>query len=255
MKRLGMGVLFVVLCGRVSYALDEYPEWFLCPKLYDDVIIGLSYRNTPPVIDAATTYCVFKRCIVDGYLEVLETEDGHWLKNTQYYYFFSHSDLKAIQDSLYYVGGFCTSALTEDVITAFSTNKGLELSDSTIRVIDTPIPDWVDRRTWSDSTFFYGVGMFTSTGNENDAWKTSEEQAVYNILTSIAVKVFSRKYSLEVTWGGIPLADDYKDYLRFELKFNVEGIETLERWPDVTRDYFYTLVRIRKDGVISYLRK
>jgi len=81
--------------------------------------------------------------------------------------------------------------------------------------------------------------------------ENSNEKAFYNILTSVAVKV----HSVTILEEKNNIDDKYVNYVRFDLKFELKNIETLERWPDLESDYFYTLVRIKKSDVISYIKE
>jgi len=243
MKILSFFLLSLVYL-QSAFAIDEYPEWFLYPARFPELTVGLSYQGTPAVIDAERMYCVYNYCTVDGYLETVSGSDVSYLKNTDYYYYFDHDEYIAIKNNLFYVDGFCNSTLTEDVVVAFSTNPNYKLKSKTLKIRDISKPTWTNRSSWEDDEYYYGVGMFTASGNENDAWKTAEEQAFYNILTSISVKIYSLSMLTNST-----LEDSYLNYIRLVLEFTVKNIQTMQRWIDVDNNYTYTLVRIKKADI------
>jgi hypothetical protein len=229
------------------YTIDEYPEWFLYPKLNSEIVIGFSYKKTPAIVDARRMHCVYKKNDVYGYLETMRLSGERYYVKSDYYYYFDHSCYeKTSTDSLFLLDGFGVSVMSMDYVQAFSFNKQASVSKETAVIANIPSPNWINKDVWSEDDYFYGVGMFTSSGNKNDAWKTSEEKAIYNILTSNSIKIFSLKY-LKYKNSEIQKNTNI-NYNRIELNYHLTNIETLERWPHED-GYFYTLVRIDQEDI------
>ena len=92
--------------------------------------------------------------------------------------------------------------------------------------------------------------MYTAIGLENDAWKTAEEQAIFTILTALAVNVYKIQITEKDTGiGGETSSFDQISFIK--LKFLLKNITVLERFPDRKNKLFYVLVRIPKNGIIS----
>lgn len=233
----------------VLFAQKEYPEWFLFPKLYQHLSIGFSYKGNSALKDAACMYCVYNECYVEGNIEFLESNTDY-VKNTQYYYYYDSIDAEKIETSLFLIDGFCNNTFYEDFICAFSLKEDTAFSCPIININSVQIPSWINKLFWKDKKYYYGVGMFTSKGNDNDAWKTSEERAFYNILTSVSLNIYSENLIISEINTDIKMLN----YIKIDLKYEVHNIETLERWPDIYNNYFYTLVRINKSDIISYLK-
>jgi hypothetical protein len=87
-------------------------------------------------------------------------------------------------------------------------------------------------------------------GNENDAWKTAEEQAIFSVLTNLAVGVFKLRLSDKESVEG-PANMEEISFLT--LRYLLQNIQVLQRFPDVENKVFYVLVRIPRNGLHSPL--
>ncbi|MCD4745502.1 MAG: LPP20 family lipoprotein [Bacteroidales bacterium] len=226
----------------------QYPEWFLYPEKYPEIITGFSYRGNIPLIDAVTMCCLYKQCLVKGYLETLEKNNNKYLKNSEYYYIYPTDCIEKIKNNLYHTDGFCNNVMTEELVSAFSINPYYNKKFKNIDLTNIPIPSWINKTTWIEKDYYYSVGMYTSRGNDNDAWKTSEERAIFNIITFVTTKIFSINRTIIVN-----SKDYYTNYTRIDVDFALYNIELLKRWPDEINNYFYTLVRIHKDDINSFI--
>ncbi len=236
-------------------AIDEYPLWFLYPQNFPGIYVGFSYNGYPALADAEMMYCVYQEVTVDGYLETIEIGDEKYYKNSNYYYIYPKALLDSIKGKFYYLDGFCNDVLTESYVSAFCLDTlTAKISKKKIDISNLSAPYWVKNETWEDQEYIYGVGMFTSQGNENDAWKTSEEKAFFSILTSMTIKIFSISRS-DILNMNNNMYEKQINYLRISLKFKIHGIEVLERWPDIANTYFYTLVRIKKSKIDTFYDK
>lgn len=242
-------LFFLFLLAGKLLAIDEYPSWFLYSQKFPGIIIGYSYGGFSAKTDAENMYCAFKSCVVNGTLEIFEDADQEqWLKNSDYYYYYSPDSLLKIQGKLVGIDSFMTNVLTGDYIAAYSFNKNDSLPKEWINVKTLQPPSWTTRTFWEEGGYVYGVGMFTSQKNENDAWKTAEEQAIFTILTNMAVG-FHRIKILSSDQSGKESAFQEISFLR--LKYVLKNIEILERFPDLTNKTFFVLVRIAKKNIIS----
>jgi len=240
-------IILLILISFQGNAIEKYPKWFIYPRLFPKLITGFCIRDNMPVTDAEIMHCLYQKCYVTGYLETIETKHINYLKNSEYYYVYSKQCLENIKEKLHHVDGFCNDVLSNGYVSVFSIEADYKLTPKYISTKKLKKPDWLGKSIWEDDGFYYSVGMFTSIGNENDAWKTSEERAIFNILTSIAVEVFSL-VRIEESSENI---SNYINYVRIDVDFELNNIETLERWPDIENQYYYTLVRIKKSNIIK----
>lgn len=90
--------------------------------------------------------------------------------------------------------------------------------------------------------------MYSSRLNENDAWKSAEERAYFEIMNCIVIHIFSVKISTKTNYTEF---DETASAV--ELHFRLRNIQVLERYPDVKNQLFYVLVRIKKSDVQSPL--
>lgn len=192
-------------------------------------------------------YCIFKKCEVSGYLETYTDKNLYFLNNFQYYYVYPIEEIDRINGKLVYYDRFVLSVLTGDYVEAFSLDKDVLFVKKIIDQDSVPAPSWIKKNTWADDNYYYAVGMFTSSGNSSECWKTSEEQAVFSILTSISMKF----YSLNLTVDNTNLnSNEFKEFTRTEIKFKLSSIQVLERYPDLKDNLYYTYVKIPKKNVI-----
>jgi len=240
--------IFYLFLPAQLFTVNEYPKWFLYPRINNDIVIGFSYKTTPAIIDARRMYCVYKKNEVFGYLETIKVSGEKYCVKSDYYYYFDHSCYENTKtDSLFLLDGFGISAISMDYVQAYSYKKQAKINKEIVEISDIEAPYWINKNVWNDDEYFYGVGMFVSDGNKNDAWKTSEEKAIYNILTSNSINIYSLKY---LNKDNSELNEDIVlNYNRIVLNFLLRNVETLERWPHED-GYYYTLVRINKKDII-----
>ena len=240
-------IIHIVFPSNYLLSQMSYPEWFLNPGRYPELVTGFSLHGHSTKEDAAIMYCLYKKCIIEGYLETIEIKTRTFLKNSAYYYVYEKDCQEEMKGKLYHISGYCNDVITESIVSAFSTEKVLYLDTTRIDPTKYPLPGWTEMTSWKQDGYHYGVGIFTSRGNDNDAWKTSEEQAIFNILTSNAIEIYTLERFIDTN-------DDsnYLDYKRIYIDFKLKDIETLKRWPDQGNGYFYTLVRIKEENIVSY---
>ncbi|WP_456409224.1 hypothetical protein [Caldithrix abyssi] len=249
-----MRFVLISILGSLCYfsqlfAIEEYPSWFLYPKNYPGIIVGYSYGGHSARTDAENMYCAYKSCVVNGTLEIFEdTNESQWLKNSDYYYYYSPDSVLKIQGKLFGIDSFMTNILTGDYIAAYSFDQRDSLSKEWINARQLKAPPWVEKTFWEDERYAYGVGLFTSRRNENDAWKTAEEQAIFNILTNLAVGFHRIKILYKDQTDG---ESSFQEISFLRIKYYLKDIEIVERYPDLENQLFYVLVRIAKKNIIS----
>jgi hypothetical protein len=249
---LRLGFFLILLIAIPLQAINRYPEWFLNAQKYPGIIVGYSYAGNPAQYDAENMYTAYRSCVVYGTLEIYQTsQDDQWLKNSDYYYYFSPDSVEKIRGRLVKVDSFQTELLSGDYIEAFMLDSAdSNFSSPWVDVRTLSMPRWVSQTFWQDSAYYYGVGMYTSLGNENDAWKTAEEQAIFSILTNLAVGVFKLRLSDKESVEG---SANMEEISFLTLRYLLQNIQVLQRFPDVENKVFYVLVRIPRNGLHSPL--
>ena len=89
------------------------------------------------------------------------------------------------------------------------------------------------------------MGNYTSSGNDIDSWKTSEEKAVVSILKGVVTQINTIRI----------FEDDnskvkYDKIISYKLHYKVEDIKILKRYPDSKNMINFSLVRIPKNKII-----
>lgn len=253
MRLLLLALLFQIFLFTQLLATEEYPSWFLYPKNFSGIITGYKYNNSLAKKDAAINYCVFKSCVVYGTLEIfVDPSSTQWLKNSDYYYYYSPDSFEVAKRELVGVDSFFTNILNGDYIAAYFWKHKKTLPQEWLKVRELKIPEWISKTFWEDGDYAYGVGIFSSQRNENDAWKTAEEQAIFTILTNKAIGYYSIKvYTQEKNQK----ESSYQEISFIRLKYYLKNIEIVERFPDLEQQTFYVLVRIAKQNMISPMLK
>jgi len=241
--------LVFVLAAEVSLAaIKQYPEWFIYPSRYQNVVTGYSYRGLPALTVAENMYAAYKKCYAVGTLEIFDMDGTRdLLKNSNYYYEFSRDSVEKIEGRLIESARFNVSVFSGDYIAAFSLDDTLQLTSPILRVEDLPRPAWVDKEHIEDANYYYGIGMYTSIGLENDAWQTAEEQAIFNILNKVSVNFHKINILYQDSWSE---QGHTQEISVIELKFALQNITIVERFPDSQNKLFYVLARINKNDVI-----
>ena len=243
-------IFFTILISiSFSYAsLKQYPEWFLYPHKYSDVVVGYSYRGMPSEQVAENMYCAYKKCFAVGTLEIFDLDgNSDLLKNSNYYYEFSKDSVKAVEGRFVEIDRFNVNIFSGDYISAFSIDDTLEIEKNVIPIDDIARPAWVDQTFIQDHSYYYGIGMYTAIGLENDAWQTAEEQAIFEILNQVAINFGKINTLYSDAWED----EDYSEEISvLEIRYALKDITIFERFPDRQNKLFYVLARIHKNDVI-----
>ncbi len=239
----------LLLLKSYSRANELYPTWFLFPKNFPGLIVGYSFNFNSACEDALKRFVVYKSCIVEGQLELFEDESStNWFKNSEYYYYFFEESLLYAKNNFKCIDSFITNVLLGDYIVA-CTNSEINFEQSTyLKTSDLRVPDWIDKNIWEEDNYYYSVGFYTSEKNENDAWMTAEEKAIFNLITNLAIKYYQLKVLKET---------EKREKIKFQkisfikVKHYLRNISVLERYPDMLNKLVYVLIRINKNDIIS----
>ena len=105
----------------------------------------------------------------------------------------------------------------------------------------------------TENDYYYSVGLYTSRGEKNDAWKTAEERAFINLISFTG--------SLVISYTSLETSGNKKGQVKEHLEqatsntFDhtiIDG-QVMERWPDLQNNLYYVLVRAHKDNIIGIL--
>ncbi|MDZ7722286.1 MAG: hypothetical protein U5R06_05515 [candidate division KSB1 bacterium] len=234
------------------WSVNSYPEWFLYPYKYPNITTGYSYNGLSAKEDVVSMLTAYSDCVVNGHLEVFEYPGrDDVLKNSEYYYWFSEQSADNLRSRIIPLQRYDIDLLTKDYIQAFSMDS-IKLDSVPLVDIQTlKRPWWIEKFCFESDQYYYGVGMYTSQGRENDAWKTAEEQAVFSILTHVAV----RFHNIVILKKTSSPQEGFTKISFLELRFHLENIHILERYPDWKNQLYYVLVRIHKSNIHSPLLK
>ena len=149
---------------------------------------------------------------------------------------------------------FEVSAYSRDSIYAYSLDTPVDLNAPWIKATTLPVPSWINKDFFQDSEFYYGIGMYTAMGKENDGWKTAEEQAIFTILTALQLEVHQIQFVFK-EYEASDHTSSMEQISMFKIKYLLKNISVIERFPDKKNNLYYALVRIPKNSLISYSLK
>lgn len=238
-------ILTVVFFTTVNlFGISSYPIWFLFPCNYTNTVVGYSYGGYSATVDAERNYCVYNNCVANGTLYTFQNYDK---KNSEYFYYFSPKSLKKVKGKLHILSSFMTNVISNEYIKLFSKNENLNIVSRYINLKNSTMPKWVKKKPfYQDRYYYYGIGEYQSVGSENDAWKTAEEQAIFEIMTNLAINFYSVNI-LNVNEKN----DNYEKATATKVKYKFKDIQIQKRWVNLNKHYYYVLIRIKKENVIS----
>ncbi|MBU0460921.1 MAG: hypothetical protein KJ771_09025 [Nanoarchaeota archaeon] len=244
MKMKNILIILLLLIKSVGLVSQEYyPRWFIYPSEYPNTVIGFSYMGLPASDDAEQMYWIYKECIVKGKLLRYSDYDE---KVSDYYYYFPYDSLEIIKGKLILKDQFITCIVPQDYIAIFSLDSLVEIEADPVNISSIKTPDWTQNIFWESGGYYYATGYYDAALNINDAWKTAEEHAYFEIMNAVAIKI----YSVQI-FSSSNQQDDYESAIAVELTFKLKHLEVVERWPDKNNNMFYVLARIKTDNVYS----
>jgi hypothetical protein len=236
---LKISLVLILLIFPLS-ALDEYPEWFLFQGRFPGLTVGYAYGGSPDQRDAEFRYAIYKACTAIGTEYRFQDYDE---KHSAYTYDCGEKALKKIMGKLYPTDRFMSVAIKRHFIGAFSTDPNLRLERKFFNVRDLPRPSWLNgKEFFKDKDYYYGVGMYPRGGNENDAWMTAEDKAIFNILKAVEIEFHTVTILKKDETG-----DDLETVRATKINFQLRDIQVVERFID--KKGVYVLIRIPQKGV------
>ena len=234
------------LCYSLEFAL---PHWFLFPKEYPDHVVGYGRGEGSSIHDAVIMHCFYKEVIIVGSYYRYNDYEG---RISDYYWNYSPKCLEEFKDKLFPVSSIVSNILTDSHIALFNISPS-ELKDpiSFINIDELDHPRWIQKDFWLEDGYYYSVGMYTSRGEKNDAWKTAEERAFFNLVTSVSVHVGSVAINTITEDVKGNLFENYEKVTGYKLHSKLIDSQVLERWPDLKSNFYYVLVRVDKENIIS----
>jgi len=236
----------------MSYSLElSLPYWFLYPKDYPDQVVGYGRGDVSMEEDAEIMYCFYQNVIIEGsYYRYNDNDKGGRISD--YYWNYSPACLKGIKDKLLPVSSFVSNILTHSQIGLF-TSFSFDLRDSKpwVNIEDLENPEWIEKDFWIEDGYYYSVGMYTSRGEKNDAWKTAEERAFFNLVTSVAVQIGAIAIFTKIEDEDGKYFEDYEEIIGYKLNTKIKDGQVLERWLDLENELYYVLVRVGINQIMS----
>ena len=245
-----------------SYALAaeiSLPHWFLSPSSYPGYITGYGEGGLSPVEDAASRHCFYNKTILSGEYYRYNDYDE---KISDYYWDISPVCISEIKDELIEVSSFRSNVLSSSKVSLYgysrsshfiSQNVNIDtidfIHDSYINIDTNHTPLWLDEIFWNEEGYYYSVGEYTSRAENNDAWKTAEERAFFNLLTAVSVEVSSVSILKITESSDYSISEEYEEIIRYRYFHRMVNAQVIERWPDLYNDLYYVLVRVHKDDI------
>jgi hypothetical protein len=232
----------------MCYSLElTFPNWFLSPGEYPDQIIGYTIGESSPMVDAVIMLCFYKEVIIEGSYYRYNDHDG---RISDYYWNYQPECVEEFSDSLYLLSSFVSNILTDSHIGIFALSE-FDIKDDRlfINIEEIDRPEWIEEDFWIEDGYYYSVGMYTSRGEKNDAWKTAEERAFFNLVTSASVHVGAVSINTIMEDFEGHIYEDYEKVIGYKLHTKLSNSQVLERWPDMKKNLYYVLVRVHEDDI------
>jgi len=232
------------MCYSLEFTL---PHWFLSPGEYPDQITGYTIGESSSMVDAAIMFCFYKEVIIEGSYYRYNDYDG---RISDYYWNYPPECLEEFSDSLLFLSSFVSNVLTDSHIGLFALSP-VDIKEDRlfINIEELDRPKWIKEDFWIEGGYYYSVGMYTSRGEKNDAWKTAEERAFFNLVTSVFVHVGAVSINTIIEDFEGNVYEDYEKVIGYKLHTKLSNSQVFERWPDMKSNLYYVLVRVHKDDI------
>jgi hypothetical protein len=232
----------VLILPILLSALEEYPEWFLYQHKYPEITVGFAYGSAPAVMDAEIRYTTYKDCFASG---IIYWYKGFDVKHSDYYYYSDPKVLKKLKGKLQPVDQIMSNAIKKQFIGAFVAQEDVKLPRKFIKAHELSCPKWVaSSQFYKEDGYYYGVGMYPLGSNENDAWMTAEERAIFNIMTGVEIQ-----FHVVTIMSKSDEGDDLEKVQAIKFKHHLSNIQVVERFPDTQKNVVYVKVRIPQNNV------
>ena len=242
-------LLILVVTGNIIFPQvikKEYPEWFLFPAKYKDVISSFGSNDSIGKINAAKMFASLKKSIAKGKLYLYQREqDDELYRLSDYYYYYDSSLAKEIEKRLKLVDKYIPDVLGGDYLFAFATSDSIAEKFHKVAVEDMEKPEWLEESENEDAIYYYGVGFFTSGGKESAGWVASLDNAIFNLLKGASTKIAAIRELEKINF-----AEKYSEIIGYKLHAELKNIEILERYFDFKHQLLYTRIRLKKSNLI-----
>ena len=260
--------MLIVMCPYLIgdlYCQNSYPDWFLHPAKYPEYITGFSTAGVIEAIDDAIwRYSLSKEGYLVGSASYFDNEDK-WerdylieaqaplIKKTQLH------EISCFQTSPY--GGGEQICIFSQV----NVNDDKKTADTDVNVSLTT-PEWVKKGPfYLEKGYYFAVGKYVLKGNENDAWRTAEEDALIELASAVGIGLFHSGSKRELKRNGSKSAEveESVNILTYSFNHEFRDLQVLERWLDYkdidpdknVRAYIYVLVRIKATDIKQHLTR
>jgi hypothetical protein len=254
------GMFVLLLLPFCLVGQSKYPDWFLYPQKYQTYICGYSTADLVPSIkDAIWRYSLYKDGFLVGRASYFNDED-RWEKK---YYLEANKELLA-PDILTKLDRIPTSIYRggeEIALYTLKKNHDSNIFKSELILPSRKKPEWLARGPFFESDgYYYSIGDYVLRGNENDAWRETEERGIRNLASAIGVTIEHTLNTVEpkkVSGVKSDIATENIEILTYIYDHHFTGIEIIERWlffpesdPDANlQAYTYVLMRIPIDNI------
>ena len=256
MLRLLLGkylFIFTLVTTNVFVALsqDSIPEWFIYSSKYPNLTLGFTTKLHTATSDVKCRYAMEKHSYIKGSVKNSSTSlnnegSNYYLKNI--WFEFSCIDSIEANTVLKLYSGFCTNVLMDEFIFAYSTDSlSYTRKDNLIDINNIPKPNWIDKTAWFKDDIFYGVGIYIGTYNFNDAWITSEDLALKNLLDFFQINIRSK--SRTVKYGE---TESMSSEMILTFNHEIRNYRLLERWFDPKTQMCYSLVKLKMNDIKTF---
>jgi len=192
--------------------------------------------------------CWYEKVILKGDLYYYTDSKSDGMVN-EYYWWYDNQCVEDLQDSLFHLDGFITNIYLDSRVGLFSKHSKLEFTpDEILNINELPTPKWLNKENWDDDDFYYSVGKFTSLFEKNDGWKTAEEQAFLNLVSSVISDIKSVSYTYSMDKVNDSLIDEYEEVIKNSFYCEVKNATVIERWFHNKDSLFYVLVKVAKEN-------
>ena len=242
-------ILFFYWVALVSAqsSITNYPNWFLYPAQFNSITVGFSSPDSTTKQNAAKMKAVFDSCIVYGNLFLYETiEDDDLNRYSDYYYYYSHPTATKYTTQFVPLDKRIVNILNNEYVEAFSLDSSNNFDFAYIDIDTLKKPDWLNKSFYEQEEYYYSVGMYTSMGKDNDAWITSEERALFNLLRNIYSNIYGAK---TMAYSEKESDDEYENITAYKLNARIKNIEIIERYPNKSEQLYFTLIRVKKGNI------
>lgn len=228
-------------------SIRDYPNWFLYPAQFCSITTGFSSPDSSAKHNAAKRLSVFNGSVVKGKLFLYEVlDDSDLNKYTDYYYYYSYELAENYSTQFISIDKHIINTLNKEYIEAFTLDTTNEHDFSYINVDTLKKPDWINKSFYEQDGYHYSIGMYTSIGRDIDAWITSEEKAMFNLLRNIYSDIYGVRNIVD---SQNDADDEYEKIIAYKLNAKMNNIEVVERFPDRNAQLYFTLIRVKKENI------